>query len=99
MPGMRRREFITLLGGAGLLCAVKARRTRAQQPGMPVVGFLRTPRQRGPSSWSMGCARDSPKQAWSKVESHRRVCLDRRPERAVIGARGRIGGPARARHR
>jgi len=34
-----RREFITLLGGAGLLCAAKVRRARAQQA-MPVVGFL-----------------------------------------------------------
>jgi putative tryptophan/tyrosine transport system substrate-binding protein len=39
MSGMRRREFVALLGGAGLLCAAKARRARAQQP-MPVVGFL-----------------------------------------------------------
>jgi putative tryptophan/tyrosine transport system substrate-binding protein len=29
---MRRRDFITLLGGAGLLCAAKARWARAQQP-------------------------------------------------------------------
>jgi ABC-type uncharacterized transport system substrate-binding protein len=35
---VKRREFITLLGGAGLLCAAKARRAWAQQPA--VVGFL-----------------------------------------------------------
>jgi putative tryptophan/tyrosine transport system substrate-binding protein len=41
MIGMRRREFILLLGNAGLLCAAKARGARAQQPAMPAVGFLR----------------------------------------------------------
>jgi hypothetical protein len=42
MLDMKRREFIALLGAGGLLLAVKVRRTRAQQPAMPVIGCWTT---------------------------------------------------------
>src|SRR5215467_15872235 len=40
MSDMKRREFIALVGSGGLLLTAKVRSARAQQPAMPVVGFL-----------------------------------------------------------
>jgi putative tryptophan/tyrosine transport system substrate-binding protein len=40
MLDSKRREFIALVGGGGLLLAAKVRRARGQQPAMPVVGLL-----------------------------------------------------------
>jgi len=41
MLDKQRREFITLVGAAGLLVAAKVSRARGLQPAMPLVGFLR----------------------------------------------------------
>jgi putative tryptophan/tyrosine transport system substrate-binding protein len=40
MLDTKRRDFIALLGGGGLLLAAKAKRARAQQPAMPVIAFI-----------------------------------------------------------
>jgi len=40
MLDSKRREFIALIGGGGLLLAVKVKRARGQQAATPMIGLL-----------------------------------------------------------
>jgi putative ABC transport system substrate-binding protein len=58
---MRRREFITLLGGATVACPVGA---HAQQTGMPVIGFLGASTASNWSQWTAAFVRRLRELGW-----------------------------------
>jgi len=65
---MKRREFITLLGGA----AVWPLDARAQQPGKsPTIGFLGTAAPSGMSRWTAALAQRLGELGWIEGAHHR----------------------------